>query len=1438
MWNNHDIIIFWVLMKEYHGEISKIKSVQFGLLSSDEIRSNSVVEIKTRLMFDEKGQPVVNGLFDPRMGVTSQDDVCTTDFLSSKETPGYFGHYELGIPVYNHAHLSVILDILTVNCIYCSNCLVEMTDDETKFIMSLPCVNRLSNLKDLLKKKNEKQKQIKCTKCGTDQPQKYILNDNALDQICLEINKTKTRLLPEYVERVMQRINTKTLNLMGFDFELSHPHRLVIHTIPICPPMCRPSVGTDDKITEDHITSKYISIMSNNEKTLVFRDNSNPKYLENYREFLQYDIATLSDNTMSRGIVPSEKIPGRADKTFGQRLRGNLMKMGRIRMNLMSRRVNFSSRSVITPDPCLSLNEIGVPKSIAMTITYPEKVTKLNISILQDYVKNGPNIYPGAVEIHQPNSRVVRVNESSVIFIGDIVVRHLCEGDVVLLNRQPTLHKLSMMAHRVRIFDGNSFRLNVNVTPPYNADFDGDEMVMHCPQSIATKIELETIMGLEHHCMSPASTEPAIHFVQDNVLSAFLLSDDSNAFSAREFMNIVSHGALYYYGNLKHKSVLTGKDAIDYYTHDSVTEGIHNKTSLMNAIKTSYHENGKDGAYDFINSTQKLFIEYLTKKNFSISPNDLQLDAKIQKTITEKIKEIEVEINEYTESIIMGNNGQVTAAMFDDHVMTLLTTVTQFIENLIADSDMSKFMKLIKSGSKGKKKNMSQMKGLLGQQIVNKTRIQNGLTDRTLPHYRKYHETIQSRGFVKTSFRTGLNPVDFFFHCGGGREGLIEQALQTGQSGYLERKMIKTMEDITARSNGFVSDAQGNVIQMLYGDDGCMGECIEEQRLLVCDANYNLSHLEQSHSLNDDLLPFVNNFESNDENTELCLEYFKDLRILRNKFLKNLSKNNQHLNTNDMKQITLKHAVNINKKIEIALRHHSYSKENKTDLNPYLIIQSYKQLIASCRQSHLNSGTDMLKLLLYANAGPKMLICEKRMSIPAFIYFIKDVEKSFLCTRIESGEMVGIISAQSLGEPSTQLALNSFHFAGSGRAQGLPRLQELLNSQTELEGASTSIYLKPPHCYILQDATDICSELNQVLMKDVILETELVYGNNNIIVEDYHRLIDVLSLPKQPDSWILRIDFKLHVKTDSNILDNIWELLYKDVAGKKVFSHPIIRSLNKDILVKVNLENLKLNKKRIDGQVDFMSEFVRELDKYLFNLTVSGISNICHVQAVQKENIWFDKELEQLCTERSTYLTADGTNLKELFVNPAVDATMTRSDNVIDTFNTIGVEAARHILIEELLAVLREVASDLDKRHVDILVDKMLSKGRLESVGSIHKDKGDSGPFDKASFEKIVENFQRAALYAEKDFVQGISSNIILGHAPPCGTGLVNVSLDEHAFAIIDKSDKSDIKSNIKSNIKTKSNQNQEFDRIPKYSKSSRGKVPSTLNFTIDDFGI
>jgi len=1383
-------------MKDMKDEdVTKIKSIQFGISSSKDNNAKSVVDVSSVNFFDNSGNFTQNGLFDTRMSTSGKSPV---DGLKSNMSPGYFGRIQLNIPVFNVIHLETIKQLLSNICICCAARLHKTFDElDVEELSKMPKSNYPYPSKQILKNTMnplsslDKLKKIKsCPYCNKAQPNKYeIIKANTKEYINIKAYYGKRSdaiaIFPEFCQKLFQKIHPDDLMIFGFNAKYAHPESLILNTIPVCPPCIRPSnIFSNGITTEDHTSIRYKEVIEYNKKIVYNIDDK--KKREIYRKFLTHEVTCLFNNDPKHGFIPLPDNATVPHQTFAQRITGMEKKNGRIHGNLMSRRVRFSGRTVIIPDASIELDQVGFPKMFASKMTFPEKVTMKNISRLQQYVYNG-DVYPGSIGVEKYSSNKEQLEnileKNATLNIGDIVHRHLVNGDYIILNRQPSLHKKSMMGHRIVVRNELSLRLNPNVTEPYNADFDGDEMNVHVPQSVVTVSEVKSLCGIEKQIVDASSNETAFVFIQDNVLSAFnMMKNRTPPFEKHELMNVLCRSHYYFDGSIDSDKNYNGSEIIRFFIpySESLENIIFTKKSLKTIIYHTYQEYGNKFCFELAGNLQKLFTAYMTKHNFSVGPKDVLKDEVCKQFKHAQIIKMKSELEKLnTKAHSLTRYGNMKTSEYEKLLLEITSKATNLIEENIKEKETSRFKSMIESGSKGNMKNIMQIKGLIGQQIVNGGRIKNGFSHyRTLPHFKKFDEDIRSNGFIQTPFSSGLNQYEYFLHASGGREGLIEQALNTADSGYLQAQMIKFVEDLKISSTSTVCDGQGNVLQFEYGDDGLDGKNIIavdisnilNMNTLTFSETYDLDYTGNvsrdvfwgkfvtTKSCYYERLP-INGWGSY---TKIFSTFLFELQIIRYDVSRKLTKG-----VNSSK--VLKFTVDISKKVQNTVSKFKLNKDNTTELMPHDIINAYKSMFERLENKY-TENTQIFKFLLYIFASPKQLICEFRFNIESFNYFLEDLEMSYRQTRIEYGEPVGLLAAQSIGEPSTQLTLNSFHSAGSGVAQGIPRLKELLYAQKYKEPISTSkIHLKKPYCFVRSKVDTFKKTIQNFTLKDICREYELFYSN----LEEYtqrERTTNAINYNTNAQ-WILKLQLS------NGLSVNFKEELRKKMESLDNIHNPIV--FDNSICFRIDINNAISSNKQTKN---FIVE--KHLEKFIENSVLNlqfGIKNITH-SAISEIRQEFVSAYSEIMVDKKFVLETNGSNLNNVLQNKNVDTEFTYSNNIHEVYEHFGIEAVRELLLNEIYNVLEDVKK-IDIRHISIIVDRMLFIGNINSIEVKTMQKYfDVGPLALGSHESVIKNIQHASITGEIDHLNGISSNYMVAQVPAIGAGSVILNLDEGKF--------------------------------------------------------
>ncbi len=860
-----------------------IEKIKFGLLSPNEIRKMSAARIITADTYDEDGLPIPSGLMDQRLGTIEPGQRCQTCGNLVSNCMGHFGHIELARPVIHVGYAKKVLKVLRSICPECSK--LMLTEDEKEKFRQEQLTHRkifFEGDEDAAKIVFKRARKAKiCPHCGATK--KKIIIEKPTTFYEEEEGKGSRRITPIEILERLKKIGDVDLRILGISPENARLEWVVFTVLPIPPVCARPSITLDSGIrSEDDLTHKLVDVIRINQRLRENIDAGAPHLIvEDLWELLQYHITTYFDNQVS-GIPPARHRSGRALRTLTQRLKG---KEGRFRSNLSGKRVDFSARSVISPNPYISINDVGVPIEIAKILTIPTNVNDWNIEEMKQMVLNGPFRHPGANYIIRNDRRRIDLRYvknrkiiADMLAPGFTIERHLNNGDLVLFNRQPSLHRMSIMAHEVKIMTGRTFRLNLTVCPPYNADFDGDEMNLHVPQSEEARTEAELLLKVQNHILSPRFGGPILGGIQDFISSVFQFTSKDSLYDKKDTLKLLYFGDVYknnpdfsldhltpiitdpepkYSGkeifstlfpddlNIKVKSKFCKKCEIceeencpyDAYvvikngklitgTVDENSFGAMQSNSILQRI---IKDHGNALGRQFLDSATKMLLYVIRQNGITMGLDEVYVHGHAYEEIEKILKDANIEseklINAFHENdttILRRAPGRSMRETLELRIRQVLAEARKQAEetaaNFIGDEAHSVIM--TKSGARGNILNLGQMSAVVGQQAIRGERINRGYSMRTLPHFKINDLSPKSRGFVSSSYRNGLKPVEFFFHAMGGREGLVDTAVRTSTSGYMQRRLVNALQDMVVENDGTVRNSDKNIIQFRFGDDG------------------------------------------------------------------------------------------------------------------------------------------------------------------------------------------------------------------------------------------------------------------------------------------------------------------------------------------------------------------------------------------------------------------------------------------------------------------------------------------------------------------------------------------------------------------------------------------------------------------------------------------
>ncbi len=952
------------------------------------------------------------------------------------------------------------------------------------------------------------------------------------------------------------------------------------------------------------------------------------------------------------------------------------------------------------------------------------------------------------------------------------------------------------------------------------------EMNAHLPQSYEAAVELEEIAAVPHHIVTPRHAKPMVGVYQDTLVGSYRLTQPGIEFTKREFMNLMMWnkrfdgeipapraadgmkqrwtgqqvlGALLPPINIEmgNKSYDGDKDTQDSNNFVKITQGdikqgvvdgdVYMKPS-KGIIHVTYNDYGAKDTVDLLDSLQNTVESFLVMNGFSVGISDLIADENTKKEIDtgiqERKKQIEQVILNVHLDLFDNNTGKTNQQEFEDQVFGILNNATKDAGNAGQKSlsQENRLVAMVRSGSKGEGVNIAQMMACLGQQAIEGKRVPYGLTDRTLPHYKKYDDSAEARGFIESSFIRGLSPQEFFFHAMSGREGLIDTAVKTADTGYIQRQLIKSMEDLTVQHDGTVRDANMNIVQYHYGEDGVMATKIETQSLPI--GKLSQEDIRTQYGMqNTDWSTILQDGTVKDDDTLIIEQYVNELLLDQQMMVEGVFQSKSLDSGSVFAPVNLARMI-LNTKVRYGINN-----TEKTDLIPSYVIEGINKIVARTHSYH-----KIWSALLRFHLAPHKLIIKERFTKEAFDMLCEIIVVNHMKAWVQPGEQVGIVAAQSIGEPATQMTLNTFHQAGvaskSAVTRGVPRLRELLKVTQNPKATSLTIYLKPEYRDSKDKAREVVQDLELTLLRNITEKVAIYWDENDnaSVVDEDKKLLEFYKMFEQGlmedgevdnegvwSKWILRLELNREEMFNRNI--SIQDVV---IVIKNQFNdvNVVYSDYNSDRLVmRIRLPNMKGEKEKdTAAKLDDFTNLKKFQNKLLNSIVIRGLPGI---KAVTFRNDKQYVEIQEGKYEQveQYVLDTDGSNFIKVMNHPAVDGTKLYSTNVWDVFEVLGIEATRAVLFNEIQSLFESVG--VNYRHLCLLCDVMTRFGKLMSIDRYGINKNDIGTLAKASFEETEKILLKAALFGEVDPVTGVSANIMMGQPIRGGTAFSQILLDD-----------------------------------------------------------
>jgi DNA-directed RNA polymerase II subunit RPB1 len=1410
-----------------------IEEIQFYLLGNEENLEDSYVEVNNKDLF-RHSVPIPNGIYDAHMGTTDNEWRCQSCFNSKIQCPGHDGHISLNYPVQSHMYKDDIIQWLKIICFECGNLII----DKLAALRSVPQYNKLG---EYVKLTRNIEKNIHCIVCNALHP--HIVRDkNRAVTIWAEFYKgnrieKKYQLFNHIIAGIFERISDVTVGKMGKEI-ISHPRKFIINIMRVPPNTVRPDIkkiGGGRSNNNDLTTLTKAIVEINNNLPVIIPNEISDELEINYtnQDMAYYEMVKGTPGSSGKNKITTNtnRPPGSISSRFPA-------KSGRIRRNLMGARTWYTARSVITCDPMLRVDELGIPKEVAEEIQIPEIVNAKNRNRLMIYFSNKRDLYPGCTRVLKKRTGVEHwvgsLSRDFVLEDGDTIMRDLIDGDVVIFNRQPSMLGPSMTCHKVIILNqGKTIRMNISACVLYAADFDGDAMNLFFARSPQTRNEIQILANVGTSFISKASGVPLIGCFQDTLASIVEITHNDvtvSRYNAMElFKNVPKKFTKEVYTgrelismllppiNFKSTSRFYNKAYAPYlkYKHDEIEviiergqlkQGIMDKKSCGQEQNNSifhiiHNEYGPTVALDTLFNIQQVVMEFIYNKGYTVGVDDITIGPEALTEIQNKTSALIMEVNRITEKLRKGEIippiGMTIAEFYEQTIIGALVLGDDFVEPILSniDTQNNHFNKMIQMCDKGKMINFMSITSAMGSSMINGERPRmNFGNSRTLPYYTRFDTNPISNGFVPNSFITGIDADSFLFTAQEARFGVINKALSTSISGHQSRESVKNLESII--TNNLRQCTKGYIIvQFLYGGNGIDTRRLESVNI----PTIMISNAELEKKYHSSIMLFGKQFQNVELQKALDKEFEQLIKDRDN--YRRIFTNIEYMFKDKTLSSKIQSPVDVKRIIDDIV--YDFRDIDKKPLNPVEALDSIKKFIKEFPYIYLNSiqkrigGTipyrfqyavATITMLLHCHLNTGYLV-NHNVSNGMLDLVMDKILVTAQKSLVDYGMAVGVLAAQSLSEPMTQYIISSHHRSGvSGGVQDVQT--DTLTRSHELMLAKITEKMKNPTMilYVNEKYEDNSVKVNEIANHIENMQLYRFLDELQIFFEEYKKPVH----PTYKHEVTMIDDFEKHnpniiVPTDLTRWVIRLELNKLNMILKNMDLETIIFGITKKfpkIFVVYSSENsdniiIRCYIRNAQFKKSYMikQSDVESLKDNIINTVIRGVDNI-NTAIVKKYNKSYVDIDGSVKTKPIYTIRTNGTNLSDIIENPYLNVNNCHTDSILEIEEIYGIEAARHMLRVEI----ERIIPGMQQAHYSIYCDEMCISGKVTGVSKSGLEKRESrNVLLRASYSFMTQVLKQAAVNSRNSKIYGMSAPLMVGRSPDVGSCYNSIAID-HSF--------------------------------------------------------
>lgn len=1382
---------------------------------------------------DRGGVPFDDGVNDAHMGTTDHAIRCKSCLQSKKWCPGHYGEIRLRYPVQSPMFLKEIVRWLKVICFSCGRLVVEYQPLGVKRELILNEYAR--------RVRTSGKQEVKCVHCGANHPHIVREKDDHITvyaEFTHGADKIRHPLYPHLIENIFQKVTPETVELMGKPLQC-HPSKFILRVLRVSPNTIRPSAKkmTGGRSNHNNTTLFLQAIIKLNEEMPVptpkaISDNLHASI--SVLELTVHDMIRGSSSPNARSVVGNSRAPL---QSIAKRWPG---KYGRIRRNLLGRRVVNMGRAFITCDPSLGLDEVGVPYAIAKEIQIPEVVREYNYQRMMQYFINGTKNYPGCLKVKKASGAVhwvERLKEDFVLEIGDTVYRDIVIGDVVDFNRQPSLEPSSVTAMRVVPMDGNSIRCNVLVCPLFNADFDGDAMNLLFTLTSRTANELRHLAGPGQFFISYKDSRPKLGEAQDSVIGCaeltlsktwldkphamqmfaqtdvyhdFAQYPAAHRFHGRDVISILlketgnrinftgtasfyneNHAAYRHYDPAETKVVIDrgelksgvlDKAAIGQGSQGGIFHIVHNRYGPEAALKLAY-------------DLQQVALMFMFNRGITISIGDITLHEEALREIHKIEESLIADSKLITERLNSGRIippiGRTVTEFYEEQQLSALNPAGAYWQHILSsiDPETNNLYKEIMHGAKGKDWNLQMISCAVGQILINGERIRENFGGRATMYSTKYDDDPRSRGFIANSYMSGLDLLAFILHAEDNRYQLINRALNTAVTGTHNRMSVKNLEAMLI--DNYRRSANGRkIVQLIYGDDGADPRFLEKVRFPTMKADLTAARFRELY--HGRAVFEADKRELSPADAKLLDEEFAALQADREAYLRVFM--NMELMTGRAYSDAAMVPINVERIVEDIIYNLELRRKKPEPLPPravlrvrdlcenipYVLINEIQERLRTPVPEHLRSATELICILIRSHLNYASMV-RNHITEEALELVMAEIRMAYANSLVAYGKAMGLIAAQSISEPMTQLVLNSHHFSGqsSVRKAGIYRIREIILAKRTEDMRSPSMTLQMREDIRANRAKvqEVANHIEMLELRRFVRDWQIFfepyghpahrsYKHEEVIISEFEKRNAHIKPPSDLMNWCIRFGLNKALLIEKHMR---MEEIYYRIRQLYPFTHVVYTTDNAESLViRIYLRNSAVKK----GEATLA--FVSELMSNILDTVIRGIPGVrtAHVKETMRT---VRREDGSLAKEKVYYIFTDGTNLSAALDNEYIDPLTAQSDSIQEMAEIFGIDTARAKIIDEL----RFQIEGLAQRHYSVFADEMTYTGNVTSIDRYGNVKRNSSMLLQISDAAPVGIIENAAVNGAFDNLSGVSPPIMMGKNPNVGDLYNSFIIDE-----------------------------------------------------------